>query len=160
MADDMKPAGRTLYEEDFYAWTKTQAAVLRAGRNGADALDFDKLAEEVEDLGNEQRWACESDLEHIVEHLLKIQLVRSPRTVRHWKAEIAQFRKHLGKRLTKTIRNALEPHVGEMHAEALRDLVRLDMVDRKDPLLAATRPFTWAEITDPEFFTEPLYPRD
>lgn len=160
MADDMKPAGRTLYDDDFYAWTKAQASALRAGRSATDALDFERLAEEVEDLGNEQRWACESDLERIVEHLLKIQLVRSPLTIPHWKGEIDQFRRHMAKRLTRTIRNAVEPLADEAYVDALKLLVRTGQIERTDPLLAVTRPFTWAEITDLEFFTEPLYPRD
>jgi hypothetical protein len=36
-------------------------------------LDLVHLAEEVEDLGSEQRWAVESQLERIIEHLLKLE---------------------------------------------------------------------------------------
>ena len=35
-------AGRSTYEEDFYAWAMEQAAHLRAGR--ADLLDFENIA--------------------------------------------------------------------------------------------------------------------
>jgi hypothetical protein len=38
-----------LYEQDFYAWAREQASLLRAGRY--DELDLKHLTEEVEDLG-------------------------------------------------------------------------------------------------------------
>lgn len=160
MADDIKLRQRTLYEDDFYAWTQAQAAALRARRGGEHVLDYDNLAEEIEDVGNEQRFACESDLERIVEHLLKIQLVRSPQTIPHWKGEIDQFRSHMEKRMTRSIRNHVEPGAAGAHTKAVKRMIRLGMIDQKDPLIAVTRAFTWAEITDPDFFTEPLYPLD
>jgi hypothetical protein len=48
MADD-------LYDRDFYVWTREQAQALRARQAGANDLDWDRLAEEIEDLGSEQR---------------------------------------------------------------------------------------------------------
>ena len=43
------------YDEDFFAWTRHQAELLRAVRSrGADlpaGIDLDHLAEEIEDLG-------------------------------------------------------------------------------------------------------------
>jgi len=47
---------RSLYEEDYYAWTKAQAAELRrmAARRVNSALDLENLAEEVESLGRER----------------------------------------------------------------------------------------------------------
>jgi hypothetical protein len=47
MADD-------LYDRDFYVWTREQAQALRARRAGANDLDWDRLAEEIEDVGSEQ----------------------------------------------------------------------------------------------------------
>jgi hypothetical protein len=49
-----------LYEEDYFAWTRAQAEALRARGRGANALDYDHLAEELDALGNEQLAACES----------------------------------------------------------------------------------------------------
>ena len=71
----MSIATEDLYESDFYAWTRAQAGALRglaeARWNGP--LDLARLAEEVEDLGSEQQWAVESQLERIIEHLLKLE---------------------------------------------------------------------------------------
>ena len=42
----------TLYEQDFYAWTQTTAALIRAGK-WCD-LDPESLAEEVVSLGRSE----------------------------------------------------------------------------------------------------------
>jgi hypothetical protein len=49
MATEVKQALDALYETDFYAWAREQAALLRAGR--FRELDLEHLVEEVEDLG-------------------------------------------------------------------------------------------------------------
>jgi hypothetical protein len=41
-----------LYEQDFFAWTQTTAALIRAGK--WHDLDRETLAEEVESLGTSQ----------------------------------------------------------------------------------------------------------
>jgi hypothetical protein len=58
-----------LYEQDFYAWTQEQAALLRQG--AVHALDRTNLAEEVESLGKSDRRALGSHLRNLVFHLLK-----------------------------------------------------------------------------------------
>ncbi|WP_257252523.1 MULTISPECIES: DUF29 domain-containing protein [unclassified Endozoicomonas] len=40
---------KTLYESDFYSWTKQHAQLIKERR--FDKLDLDNLAEEVEDMG-------------------------------------------------------------------------------------------------------------
>ena len=62
--------GASLYERDFYAWTQAQATLLEAGRLGS--LDLEHLAEEIEDMGSEQRHAVSSQLRHLLTHLLKL----------------------------------------------------------------------------------------
>lgn len=54
----MGTRAQRLYKEDFYAWTRDQAAALRrlADQRWNGPLDVLHLAEEVEDLGSEQRW--------------------------------------------------------------------------------------------------------
>ena len=59
----------SLYEQDFYAWTQEQGALLRERKT--KALDYVNLAEEVESLGKCQQHALESRLEKLVLHLLK-----------------------------------------------------------------------------------------
>jgi len=58
-----------LYAQDFFAWTQTTAALIRAGK--WYDLAPEALAKEVESLGISQRHALESHLRNLVMHLLK-----------------------------------------------------------------------------------------
>ena len=69
----MTEADGSLYDEDFYAWTQQQAELLRHGPAASNRLDYDLIAEEIEDLGKSELHACQSLCEHIIEHLLKIE---------------------------------------------------------------------------------------
>ncbi len=64
-----------LYDEDFVRWTEVQAKALReAARAGANLpLDWEHLAEEVEDLGRSLRRELRSRIWTIMEHLMKLQ---------------------------------------------------------------------------------------
>jgi hypothetical protein len=64
----MNRVGRD-YDQDFYAWTQTQAALLREGK--ASDLDHENLADEIESLGKRDRRELGSRLEVLVMHLLK-----------------------------------------------------------------------------------------
>jgi hypothetical protein len=66
---------RTLYDQDFVAWSKQQAEALRAaGRIGSDLqLDWRNLAEEVETLGASERRVLHSQIQRVIRHLLKLE---------------------------------------------------------------------------------------
>jgi hypothetical protein len=50
MATRIKPTRKSLYQDDFYVWTRRQAECLRARRY--DELDLENLIEEVAELGD------------------------------------------------------------------------------------------------------------
>jgi hypothetical protein len=58
-----------LYDTDFYAWTQRQSELIRTGK--VSEIDFEHLAEEIEDMGRSQKRALESRLEVLLLHLLK-----------------------------------------------------------------------------------------
>ena len=66
---------KTLYDEDFVAWSKEQAEALRAeARVGSNQkLDWENLAEEIESLGTSQKIALRSQMRRIILHLLKLE---------------------------------------------------------------------------------------
>lgn len=92
------------YDRDFYAWTQEQARRLReakaAGNNAP--IDFENLAEEVEDMGSEKANAAQSALERIIEHLLKLE--HSPATYpRHgWRKSVVLHRARLSRALERS----------------------------------------------------------
>jgi hypothetical protein len=53
MATRIRPKAKSVYDEDFYVWTKSQAELLR--KRQFDALDLDNLIEEVEALGRAEK---------------------------------------------------------------------------------------------------------
>ena len=139
MADDLKPPG-SLYETDFVAWSEAQALALRGG----GTIDHHNIAEEIEDLGKSEQRACESLLEQIVLHLLKIEFALDRRSERHWRSEVRTFRRSLAKRLTPTIEGRVRPALETVMAQALADLVEDGQVAAGAPALVG---YDWAAIT-------------
>jgi hypothetical protein len=62
-------AAEPTYEDDLYAWSLRQAEHLRAGNFGA--LDLQRLAEEIEDVGKSEFRVLESALIVLIHHMLK-----------------------------------------------------------------------------------------
>src|SRR3954447_3744252 len=87
-----------LYERDYYSWALEQAALLRERR--LTELDFDNLAEEVEDLGRSLADQLESRYETLLMHLLKWELQPDKRR-RGWAATIGRERIRIAKHLRK-----------------------------------------------------------
>lgn len=58
-----------LYETDFYAWTQSQANLLR--HHQWSQLDLSNLIEEIESLGRQQRAELRNRLSVLIGHLLK-----------------------------------------------------------------------------------------
>jgi len=80
-----------LYEQDFYAWTQAQAALLEAQQ--FDALDLANLVEEIIGLGASERRALGSRLKQLVMHLLKWQYQPGGRQTGHsWRSSIHNAR--------------------------------------------------------------------
>jgi hypothetical protein len=99
---------RARYDRDLYSWAVEQAALLRSGRVAeADALN---IAEELDDVGNEQYDKLESALRLILLHLLKWDH-QPKRRSRSWWGSIQIQRKHVEKVLRKN--PGLKPHIQE-----------------------------------------------
>ncbi len=63
------PERPTRYDADLYGWAVEQARLLRAGR--LTEIDAPNIAEELDDVGNEQYDKLESALAMLLLHLLK-----------------------------------------------------------------------------------------
>ena len=83
-----------LYEYDFIAWTEQQAKALREAarlRTNLD-LDWEHLAEEVEDLGRSYRRALASHVSTAIEHLLKLEFSPATEPRRTWRDTVRRAR--------------------------------------------------------------------
>ncbi|HBE19718.1 MAG TPA: DUF29 domain-containing protein [Cyanobacteria bacterium UBA11149] len=72
---------KSLYENDFYAWTQKQAQLLRHGE--WSQIDLVNIIEEIESLGKQQRAELKNRLSILIEHLLKWEYQVSKRS-RSW----------------------------------------------------------------------------
>lgn len=117
---------KELYEADFVAWTRLQAQELRRiGRMRPNAaLDCAHLAEEIADLGKEQRNAVRSWVARILEHLLLLEHVPAKEPRRGWIDEIIDFRDEIEQRLTATLRRDLQRQLPRLYERARRRLER------------------------------------
>lgn len=77
------------YGGDFYAWTIETSELLREGR--VNEVDLKQIAEEIEDMGKNDRRALSSYLKLLMVHLLKWHFQTTHRST-SWKLSIANAR--------------------------------------------------------------------
>jgi hypothetical protein len=145
------------YKEDVLAWSREQAAALRRRDAGHNMLDWDNLAEEIESVGLSELRRCESQVANILEHMLKIEYVRAPDSIRGWRKEIRAFRKSLRRWLTRTIENEIRAELDEEAEDAILGLLEDEAITPEQAEDARARGRTWEQIVDPDWFPEPRY---
>jgi hypothetical protein len=114
-----------LYDEDFFAWTRSQARELhRFARTRPNvALDVEHIAEEIADLGTERRDALRSWTARIIGHLLlEHSPAQEPR--RGWIHEVVNVRSEIERRLSGTLQRDLKRRLPLLYAEARRNVRR------------------------------------
>jgi hypothetical protein len=140
-----------LYDTDFYQWTQTQAAALRA--KDVTALDLENLAEEIESLGKRDRRAVESYLEVILLHLLK-RAYQPERRGRSWEKSLLQARHRLAKLLREnpSLANQVPGFLDEGYPHAQR----LAAVETSLPLTTFPETCPWAgeQVLDEDLWPE------
>jgi Domain of unknown function DUF29 len=115
-----------LYEEDFFAWTRSQARELRrfARTRPNVTLDIPRIAEEIADLGTERRDALRSWTARIIEHLLLLEHSPAQEPRRGWIDEVVHFRSEIERRLSRTLERDLQRRLPLLYEEARRNLRR------------------------------------
>ena len=110
---------RVRYEEDLYAWSLEQAALLRARR--ADSLDWAHLAEEIEWMVGRDRRELKNRVRVILLRLLKWQ--RQPgRRGGNWRKSLRTQRRHIQDLLQES--PSLRRLIPELIREAFPDAVK------------------------------------
>jgi hypothetical protein len=126
MAEMSARSTAELYEHDFFAWTQLQAKELRrfARTRPNLPLDLAHIAEEIADLGTEQRNAVRSWTARVIEHLLLLEHSAASEPRRGWINEIVTLRRDIERRLTPVLRRDLKRHLQRRYEEARTDLAR------------------------------------
>jgi hypothetical protein len=147
MATRVKPKPNLLYDEDFYAWSRQQAAMLRDGRFAE--LDLGHLIEEVDDLGGALKRSVRSRIRTIIEHLLKLEHSPAQDSRGGWYDTIIAQRGDLVDELTPSLRREIEPEFAVLYNRA-RGAAAPSHCRHDEPTAAAlpaTCPYSLDQIT-------------
>jgi hypothetical protein len=108
-----------LYETDILLWSERQADALR--RRAANEIDWDNVAEEIEDVGSEQLHAAQSLLTNIIQHRLHLLAWPQATAATHWQREIVGWRVQVRRRFrrSRTLRRTIEAELPDLYADAL-----------------------------------------
>jgi hypothetical protein len=128
---------RTLYDDDFVAWTEQQAEALRSAARGStnQPLDWENLAEEIESLGISQRHELRSQIQRIIRHLLKLEHSPAVDPRRGWVETINDARTEIELLIedSPSLKNELgrltEAELARGSRVAIRDLEKYGEVD-------------------------------
>jgi hypothetical protein len=140
------------YDTDFYAWTQTQAAALRA--KDVAALDLENLAEEIDSLGINTEHAITRQLQRLLLHLLKWRYQPTHHTT-SWRRSIRQARDSIADRLdrSRSLRDYPPQRLPLAYRRARRDAAE----DTGLPLstFPETCPWSVTQVLDEDFWPEP-----
>jgi Domain of unknown function DUF29 len=114
---------RSLYQTDYYAWTKDQAAKLRAmaAARVNSTLDLENLAEEIDSLGRSDLNTVRSQVRRIIEHLLKLEFSPSTPPRDDWRHSVAQARDEVEDHITASMCPDVAADLPKLFGRARRD---------------------------------------
>ena len=150
----------TLYDADFYQWTQDQAAKLRrlmAERANID-LDFERLAEEIEDAGGSDKKQVKSRLTTVLEHMLKIAYSPAYEPLNGWRGTVRVQRRDLLATLDQSpsLRRVVREEFDRAYSDAAED-ARLSHIDLSLAPIPTTCPFDLeTQVLNPDWLPEPL----
>jgi hypothetical protein len=144
-------AGSDLYDRDFYAWAKEQAALLRAGK--LQRADIAHIAEEIESMGRTEKRELVSRLTVLLLHLLKWRHQPVGRG-NSWRLSIANSRDEIVDHLADnpSLRALLDDAVASAYRYARRKAaVETNLSEETFP---AVCPWSYDEMMDEGFWPE------
>jgi hypothetical protein len=144
------------YEDDFYAWTQYQAEVLRALRTDDNRFDREHLAEEVEDLGSNQREAVRSQVRRILLHFLKLAHSPAADPRSDWMNSVDDARAEIEDRLSPSLRRDIEESLPRLYNKVKKSAAR-DLAHYGEHAAAASIPAQCPYSLD-QILAEDWYP--
>lgn len=139
----------TAYETDIAAWANEQAELLR--QQQFDRLDWEHIAEELEDVGKSEQRELASRFAVLMAHLLKWQFQRDRRS-KSWERTLKEQRKALAFHLKKV--PSLKPKLKdpEWLGAIWSDAVTIAVRETSLSDFPEQCPWTIAEILDLDWF--------
>jgi len=142
-----------LYETDFYAWTRQQSELLRAGR--LDQSDIGNIAEELDDMGKSLKRELESRLKILFIHLLKWQYQPGHRG-NSWRYSIEEQRTELADHINDnpSLKSRLPEAMQRGYKYALTGAAKETGLPKTT--FPSVCPWSFEQAMDNEFFPEEL----
>jgi hypothetical protein len=146
---------RIRYEDDLYAWSQEQAALLRARRT--EGLDWENLAEEILSMAGRDRRKLESRLCVILLHLLKWQAQPALRGA-SWRKTLRTQRREIRKllRQSPSLRRDVPELLDEAYPDAIKDAV--DETGMPSDRFPDSCPYTPDEVLAEAFLPDAGFP--
>lgn len=153
--EDGSPIRASLYDTDLTAWAEQQAAALRRRDAGHNVLDYDNLAEEIDDVAGSLLRSCRSYLDVIILHLLKLQFTPSERDNAGWRRSVIAARVNLEGDLSPTLRARLPDEMPALFVKRLKLLRENDLsLDVADIRRVLPDGYTWEEATGEDWWPQ------
>jgi hypothetical protein len=108
------------YDDDFFAWTQHQAAVLRKMPVADNRFDRENVAEEIESLGRSERDTVRSHVRRIIEHFLKLSYSPAQDPRFDWMASIVDARALLSDKISPSLRRDVRTRLPKLYLGARR----------------------------------------
>jgi len=142
---------KTLYDTDFYGWTRQQAALLRSGKLAES--DSRNIAEEIEDMGKNLKRELESRLKVLFIHLLKWQYQPGYRG-NSWRYGIDEQRAELADHIADnpSLKAKLPEAIQRGYKYAINGAAKETGLAKTT--FPKTCPWTFEQAMDDEFFPE------
>jgi hypothetical protein len=145
------PVKSPLYDNDFFAWSREQAKLLRAGR--IDEADIERIADEIESLGSAEKGELIGALRLLLLHLLRWRYQPGKRGP-SWEARIRVLRDRVDHHLSDN--PSLKTVLPEALAVAYRDARHEAVAETglAQSTFPQTCPWTAEEVLDEGFWPE------
>ncbi len=145
----------SLYDTDFYSWTREQAALLRAGR--FQAIDVANIVEEIETLGRSEASALRSSLRLIAVHVLKL-LYQPDKATNSWRGTIVRERINAERRLKDN--PGLRSKLRDIFPQSYADARKIASAETGLPIetFPAAPPFSLEQVRSEAYMPGPTDP--
>ncbi|MGL5871597.1 MAG: DUF29 domain-containing protein [Xenococcaceae cyanobacterium] len=116
-----------LHERDFYLWVEQMATALR--NRDTNAMDWNNLLEEIEDMGKSEKRSLDSYLERLVEHILKLKYweAEKEQNYKHWQVEVVNFRNRIYRLLDRS--PSLKNYMEHIYPKIFNDAVSAQQIE-------------------------------
>lgn len=138
------------YEADFFEWTQAIAEMIR--QRCLDEVDWEHVAEEIQDMGLRDRREVRSRLIVLIVHLLKWQFQPELRAASTWRSTIIEQRNQIGLVIgdSPSLRRVPNGELPSLYRTAVRSAVAETGLNPN--LFPENCPCTAEQVLDGEYF--------